>query len=109
MFLFRSPDKTISTILTALSSVTRFPSMKLKLTPHFSRALFIIGPPPWIIIGLTLHCFIKTISLANDDRFSMLLIAAPPNLITIVAESYLFKYGSASERVFAEVIQSILL
>ena len=91
IFLFKSPDKTISTIFTAFLSVTRFPSIKLKFTPHMLRALFIIGPPPCIIIGLTLHCFIKTISLANEDKLSILLIAAPPNLITIVAESYLFK------------------
>src|SRR2546428_4858731 len=95
------PTRTISTISTVSSSVTRMPPTKRGSLPRrFIRAP-ICGPPPWTITGLIPTSRRRITSRANGSFRSARSIAAPPYLMTIVLPRNSRMYGRASSRISA--------
>src|SRR5881296_3367673 len=96
MALLILPTRTISTISTVSSSVTRMPPTNWGSLPsRFMRAP-ICGPPPWTMTGLMPTRRSKITSSANGSLRSARSIAAPPYLMTTVLPRNSRMYGSAS-------------
>src|SRR6059036_3585755 len=93
------PTRTISTISTVSSSVTRMPPTKDGSLPsRFMRAP-ICGPPPWTMTGLMPTRRSRMTSSANDSFRSAWSMAAPPYLMTTDFPRNSRMYGSASMRI----------
>src|SRR5437667_1138187 len=90
------PTRTISTISTVSSSVTRMPPTNSGSLPsRFMRAP-ICGPPPWTMTGLMPTKRSRITSSANGSLRSARSMAAPPYLMTTVFPRNSRMYGSAS-------------
>src|SRR5881392_3602764 len=85
------PTRTISTISTVSSSVTRMPpTNRGSLPSRFMRAP-ICGPPPWTMTGRMPTKRSRITSSAKGSLRSARSMAAPPYLMTVV-----IKYGGAA-------------
>ena len=101
ILLLTFPARTISTILTVSSSVTRRPPRNSDFLPILSNIWLISGPPPWTITGFIPTSFIRAMSSMTDALMVSLIIAAPPYLMTTTAPANSLMYGMASTRVVA--------
>src|SRR2546427_728679 len=90
------PTRTISTISTVSSSVTRMPPTKRGSMPRRFMRAPICGPPPWTMTGLMPTKRSRITSSANGSLRSARSIAAPPYLMTTVLPRNSRMYGSAS-------------
>src|SRR2546426_174952 len=90
------PTRTISTISTVSSSVTRMPPTKRGSMPRRFMKAPICGPPPWTMTGLMPTKRSRITSSANGSLRSARSIAAPPYLMTTVLPRNSRMYGSAS-------------
>src|SRR5215510_4303977 len=95
------PTRTISTISTVSSSVTRMPPTKRGSLPRRFINAPICGPPPCTITGLMPTRRSRMTSRANGCLRSACSIAAPPYLMTTVLPRNSRMYGSASIRISA--------
>src|SRR5712692_6564914 len=95
------PTRTISTISTVSSSVTRIPPTNCGSLPRRFMSAPICGPPPCTITGLRPTNFSRMTSSANGSLRSARSIAAPPYLMTTVFPRNSRMYGSASMRISA--------
>src|SRR5213594_799989 len=96
MALLILPTRTISTISTVSSSVTRMPPTKRGSLPsRFMRAP-ICGPPPWTMTGRMPTKRSRITSSAKGSLRSARSMAAPPYLMTTVLPRNSRMYGSAS-------------
>src|SRR5712691_5077089 len=101
------PTRTISTISTVSSSVTRMPPTNCGSLPRRFMSAPICGPPPCTITGLRPTNFSRMTSSANGSLRSARSIAAPPYLMTTVFPRNSRMYGSASMRISARRTASL--
>ena len=85
--LLIEPARTISTISTVLASVTRSPPSNFDSMPIFASMAAICGPPPCTTMGFTPDCFSSAMSRAKALPSSILPMAWPPYLMTMVSSS----------------------
>src|SRR5256712_3030601 len=90
------PTRTISTISTVSSSVTRMPPTKRGSMPRRFMRAPICGPPPWTMTGLIPTKRSRITSSATGSWGPARSIAAPPYLMTTVLPRNSRMYGSAS-------------
>jgi hypothetical protein len=103
------PPRTISTISTVSSSVTRMPPTNFGSLPSRFMSAPICGPPPCTITGLMPTRRSRMTSSANGSLRSACSMAAPPYLMTTVLPPNSRMYGSASIRISTRRTTSVLM
>src|SRR5712692_1393420 len=102
------PTRTISTISTVSSSVTRMPPTNFGSLPSRFMSAPIWGPPPWTITGSMPTKRSRITSSANDRLRSPCSMAEPPYLMTTVLPRNSRMYGSASMRISARRLSMLM-